>query len=407
MPNCQLPITNFKLFMIGFIQQLQRRTPLGWLQLTRQKGRLAVALSGVAFADLLMLMQLGFRSALFNSATILHESLRADIVLLNPQALNLQDLSTFTRRRLYQAMDVPGVATAEPIYNSLVTWKHPQTRKKTQVMIIGFNPDKPAFDLPEVNQNIDSIKLPDTILFDEATRGEYGEVIEQIKQGKTVQTEISGRTITVDNLFKVGASFAADGTLMTSDQNFLRLFQNQDSGSVNLGLIRLEPGYQAEEVAEKIKYHLRNADDIKVLTKEEFIAFEKAYWQSNTPIGFIFALGTMMGFIVGVIIVYQVLSTDVNAHIKEYATFKAMGYKNFFLLSVVFEEAIILAILGFIPGALISTGLYALTRNATNLPLYMTLARAIQVQVMTIIMCMISGAVATRKVQSADPADMF
>ena len=393
--------------MIGFIQKLQRRTPLGWLQLTRQKGRLAVALSGVAFADLLMLMQLGFRSALFNSATVLHESLRADIVLLNPQALNLQDLSTFTRRRLYQAMDVPGVATAEPIYNSLVTWKHPQTRKKTQVMIIGFNPDKPAFNLPEVNQNIDSIKLPDTILFDEATRGEYGEVIEQIKQGQTVKTEINGRTITVDNLFKVGASFAADGTLMTSDQNFLRLFPNQDSGSVNLGLIRLEPGYQAEEVAEKIKYHLRNADDIKVLTKEEFIAFEKAYWQSNTPIGFIFALGTMMGFIVGVIIVYQVLSTDVNAHIKEYATFKAMGYKNFFLLSVVFEEAIILAILGFIPGALISTGLYALTRNATNLPLYMTVARAIQVQVMTIIMCMISGAVATRKVQSADPADMF
>ncbi|BAY82149.1 DevC protein [Calothrix parasitica NIES-267] len=393
--------------MIGFIQQLQRRTPLGWLQLTRQKGRLAVALSGVAFADLLMLMQLGFRSALFNSATILHESLRADIVLLNPQALNLQDLSTFTRRRLYQAMDVPGVATAEPIYNSLVTWKHPQTRKKTQVMIIGFNPDKPAFNLPEVNQNIDSIKLPDTILFDEATRGEYSEVIAQIKQGKTVKTEINGRTVTVDNLFKVGASFAADGTLMTSDQNFLRLFPNQDSGSVNLGLISLEPGYQAEEVAEKIKYHLRNADDIKVLTKEEFITFEKAYWQSNTPIGFIFALGTMMGFIVGVIIVYQVLSTDVNAHIKEYATFKAMGYKNFFLLSVVFEEAIILAILGFIPGALISTGLYALTRNATNLPLYMTLARAMQVQIMTIIMCMISGAVATRKVQSADPADMF
>lgn len=393
--------------MIGFIQQLQRRTPLGWLQLTRQKGRLAVALSGVAFADLLMLMQLGFRSALFNSATILHESLKADIVLLSPQALNLQDLSTFTRRRLYQAMDVPGVANAEPIYNSLVTWKNPQTSKKNQVMIIGFNPDKPAFDLPEVNNNIDSIKLPDTILFDEATRGEYDEVIEQIKQGKTVTTEINGRTITIDNLFKVGASFAADGTLMTSDQNFLRLFPNQDSGSVNLGLVRLEPGYEVEDVAEKLKYHLRNADDIKILTKEEFIEFEKAYWQTNTPIGFIFALGTMMGFIVGVIIVYQVLSTDVNAHIKEYATFKAMGYKNFFLLSVVFEEAIILAILGFLPGAAISTGLYALTRNATNLPLYMTVARAVQVQVLTIIMCMISGAVATRKVQSADPADMF
>ncbi len=393
--------------MIGFIQQLQRRTPLGWLQLTRQKGRLLVALSGVAFADLLMLMQLGFQSALFNSATRLHDSLRADLVLMSPQALNLQDLSTFTRRRLYQAMDVPGVATAEPMYNSLVTWRNPQTRLKTQVMIIGFNPDKPAFDLPEVNQKIDAIKLPDTILFDEATRGTYDKVIAQIKQGQTVTTEVKGRTMTIADVFKVGASFAADGTLMTSDQNFLRLFPGQDSGSTNLGLIRLKPGYEPEKVAEQLKYHLRNADDIKVLTKEEFIEFEKAYWQTNTPIGFIFSLGAMMGFIVGIIIVYQVLSTDVNAHIKEYATFKAMGYKNFFLLSVVFEEAIILAILGFIPGAAISTGLYALTRNATNLPLYMTVARVIQVQVMTIIMCVISGAVATRKVQSADPADMF
>ncbi|MEB3216646.1 MAG: ABC transporter permease DevC [Nostocales cyanobacterium 94392] len=393
--------------MIGFIQQLQRRTPLGWLQLSRQKGRLLVALSGVAFADLLMLMQLGFQSALFNSATRLHDSLRADLILLSPQALNLQDLSTFTRRRLYQAMDVPGVATAEPMYNSLVTWRNPQTRLKTQVMIIGFNPDKPAFDLPEVDQNIDAIKLPDTILFDEATRGTYGQVIAQIKQGKVVTTEIQGRTITIANVFKVGASFAADGTLMTSDQNFLSLFPRQDSGSTNLGLIRLKPGYEPEKVAEQLKYHLRNANDVKVLTKEEFIEFEKAYWQTNTPIGFIFSLGTAMGFIVGVIIVYQVLSTDVNAHMKEYATFKAMGYRNLFLLSVVFEEAIILAILGFIPGAAISTGLYALTRNATNLPLYMTVARAIQVLIMTIIMCLISGAVATRKVQSADPADMF
>ena len=393
--------------MIGFIQQLQRRTPLGWLQLTRQKGRLAVALSGVAFADLLMLMQLGFQNALFNSATRLHESLRADIVLLSPQALNLQDLSTFTRRRLYQAMDVPGVATAEPIYNSLVTWRNPQTRLKTQVMVIGFNPDKSPFDLPEVNQSLDKIKLPDTILFDEATRGTYDEVIEAVQKGETITTEIQGRTITIGDLFKVGASFAADGTLMTSDQNFLRLFPRQDSGSINLGLIRLKPGYEVEQVAAQLKYHLQDADDIKVLTKEEFIDFEKAYWQTNTPIGFIFSLGAMMGFIVGIIIVYQVLSTDVNAHIKEYATFKAMGYKNFFLLSVVFEEAIILALLGFIPGAVISTGLYALTRNATNLPLYMTVARVVQVQVVTILMCMISGAVATRKVQSADPADMF
>ncbi len=186
----------------------------------------------------------------------------------------------------------------------------------------------------------------------------------------------------------------------------MRLFPKRDAGSVSIGLIQLKPGYDSKQVANALKAYLPQ-DDVKVLTYEEFIEFEKDYWKKNTAIGFIFTLGVAMGFTVGVIIVYQVLSTDVNAHMKEYATFKAMGYNNFYLLGVVFEEALILALLGFIPGMSVSFGLYALTRNATNLPLFMTVARAIQVLTLTFIMCMISGAIATRKVQSADPADMF
>ncbi len=393
--------------MIGFIQQLTRRTPLGWLQLSRQKSRFLVALSGIAFADILMFMQTGFQTALYNSNTRLHSSLEADIVLISPQARNLADLSTFTRRRLFQAMDVPGVKSAEPMYINTISWKNPQTRKENMVLVIGFNPEKPAFNLPEVNSQLDTIKLPDTVLFDRGARGDYKEAIAQIDEGKTVTTEIERRTITISGLFKVGASFIADGSLMTSDQNFLRLFPRREATSVNLGLIQLQPGYEPQQVATALKAHIGKEQDIKVLTKEEFIDFEKNYWQTNTAIGFIFNLGVSMGFMVGVIIVYQVLSTDVNAHMKEYATFRAMGYQNRYLLSVVFEEAIIMAVLGFLPGISVSFGLYALTRNATNLPLYMTLARAFQVQILTVIMCMISGAIATRKVLAADPADMF
>jgi putative ABC transport system permease protein len=144
-----------------------------------------------------------------------------------------------------------------------------------------------------------------------------------------------------------------------------------------------------------------------VMSKAEFIEFEKGYWQKNTSIGFIFTLGVGMGFIVGIVIVYQVLSTDVNSHMAEYATFKAMGYGNGFLLGVIFEEAIILALLGFFPGVVGALGLYTLARNGTKLPILMTVARAITVLIMTMIMCMISGAIATRKLQSADPADIF
>ncbi len=391
--------------MMGFIQQLQRRTPLGWLQLSHEKSRLLVALSGIAFADVLMFMQLGFQNALYDSNTRLNRVLETDIVLVSPQARNIQSLSTFSRRRLYQAADIQGVKSAEALYINTITWKNPQTRRKTTIQVMGFNPDQPALKLPEVNQQLETIKLPDTFLFDRSSKGDYKEVFAQIDQGKTVTTEIEKHTISINGLFKLGSSFGADGTLISSDQNFLRLFPRRQAGSISLGLIYVEPGYDSKQVATALQSYLTN--DVKVLTREEFIKFEEDYWKRESPIGFIFGLGVSMGFIVGVIIVYQVLSTDVNAHMKEYATFKAMGYSNLYLLGVVFEEAIILALLGFIPGAIIPLGLYNLTRNATNLPIYMTLARAFMVLLLTIAMCIISGAIATRKVQSADPADMF
>ncbi|MEH2377714.1 MAG: ABC transporter permease DevC [Nostoc sp.] len=391
--------------MIGFIQQLRQRTPLGWLQLSHEKSRLFVALGGIAFADVLMFMQLGFQTALFESNTKLHNSIQADIFVVSPQARNLLNASTFTRRRLYQAMDVQGVKSAEAMYINIVDWKNPQTQQKTSVLVIGINPEKQPFNLADVNSQIDRVKLPDTVLFDRASRGDYKEAIAQVAQGKPVTTEIDRRTITISGLFSIGASFAADGNLITSDQNFLRLFPKREASSVSLGLVQLEPGYDLKQVKAALESHLDH--DVKVLTKAEFIEFETDYWKKNTAIGFIFSLGVGMGFLVGVIIVYQVLSTDVNSHIKEYATFKAMGYNNLYLLGVVFEEAIILAILGFIPGAIAPLGLYHLTRNATNLPVYMTLARALTVLTLTMIMCIISGAIATRKLQSADPADMF
>ncbi|MDB9509821.1 ABC transporter permease DevC [Kamptonema animale CS-326] len=394
--------------MIGLIkhlQELQRRTPLGWLQLSHDKGRMLVATAGIAFADILMFMQFGFQNALYSSNTRLHQVLDADIVLISPQAQNLINLSDFPRRRLYQAMNVPGVESADVFYAKVARWKNPQTREKSSILVIGFNPERPAFDLPELKQNTGDIKLPDTVLFDQGSRGTYKEAIAQIQQGKTVTTEIDRRTITISGLFNVGASFAADGSIMTSDQNFLRLFPKQEASSINAGLIYLKAGADPLQVQTALKAYLPN--DVKVLTKTEFIEFEKQYWFTNTAIGFVFNIGVAMGFMVGVIIVYQVLSTDVSDHLAEYATFKAMGYRSMYLLSIVFEEALILSLLGFLPGVGISVGLYSLTRKATNLPMYMTLIRAFMVLSLTLIMCVISGAIATRKLQAADPADIF
>lgn len=391
--------------MIGLLTKLKQRTPLGWLQLRHDRTRLAVAIAGITFADILIFMQLGFMGALFESGVKLHRQIDADVVLLSPQARNLSNLSTFPRRRLYQTMDVSGIASAEPLYIGFTDWKHPTTQQKTPMLVVGMNPDRPAFDMPGVQQNRHKIKLPDTLLFDRGTRGDYSEVIAKLEQGQTATTEIDKRTITVDGLVEVGASFTTDGVLMTSDQNFLRLFGRREAGTVTLGVVKVEPGLDPEQVVTALNAQL--PADVQALTKEGFVEFEKNYVRTNSAISFVFSLGALMGFIVGVVIVYQILSTDVNDHMAEYATFKAMGYRHRYLLGVIFEEALILAALGFIPGAGVSIGLYALTSSATALPLAMPISRVILVFVLTLVMCNVSGVVATRRLQSADPADIF
>jgi putative ABC transport system permease protein len=375
------------------------------LQLKHDKLRLLTALSGIAFADILIFMQLGFMNALYTSNTQYPRKLNGDIVLTSTQATNFNKPYTFPRRRLYQAMDVPGVESAEPLYIGSLEWRNPQNREKTSMTVVGFDPAKPAFNLPEVNRQLDKLKIPDTVLFDQASRGEYDQVISQIQQGKTVTTESDRTTVTIAGVFKVGASFADDGALITSDQTFMRLFARKQPGLVSLGVIDLENNSDPETVRTYLNNYL--ADDVQAYTYQEYVDTELEYIQTSTAIGFVFTLGTMMGFIVGIVIVYQVLSTDVNDHMAEYATFKAMGYKNSYLLGVVFEEAIILSIIGFIPSVAIAAGLYQLTAAATALPIVLPVSRAVTVLIMTITMCGISGAIATRKLQSADPADIF
>jgi putative ABC transport system permease protein len=391
--------------MKNWLYSLRRRTPLGWLQLSRHKGRFVVALAGVAFADVLMFMQLGFQESLYESNTQIRRALDTDIILVSPKAKNTQNLSTFSRRRLYQARDIPGVASARALHSGNVTWKNPETRQDAALQIMGFDPDYPAFKVPEMNQQLDKIKLPDVILFDRTARGDYQHTIAQINQGQPVLTEAEGRTITVRGLFSLGASFGTDGLVVTSDQNFLLLFPRRDVASVSLGLLDVQPGYDPEQVVQQLRQHLPN--DVNAMTIAEFVDDEQQFWRSESPIGFIFTIGASMAFVIGVVIVYQVLSTDVNAHLKEYATFKAMGYRHGYLLSIVIEESIILALLGFVPGLILPIGVYYVSAKATALPIHMTISRAVTVLILTIIMCLASGAIATRKLQSADPADMF
>ena len=378
---------------------------LAWLQLTREKARLLVATAGIAFAVILMFMQLGFQAALYESATRVHESLNADLVMINPRSRALMSMNNFSRRRLYQALGFDGVESINSVYVGLGTWKSPASQRDRAILVLGIDPSKITLHIPEINQYLNKLKLDDVAILDRVSRPEFKPFITEVAQGNTIAPEINGRKIKVVGLFTVGSSFGSDALLITSELNFLRIFKTRAASDINIGLVKVSPNRNIRRIAQAIQANLPK--DIQVLTHDEFVQFEKNYWQKNTAIGFVFTLGTIMGFIVGSVIVYQVLYTNVSDHLAEYATLKAMGYKDSYLLIMVFQEALILAILGYIPGFALTLGLYDLTRKATSLPMAMDIWRASLVLILTILMCFISGAIAVRKLQAADPADIF
>ena len=381
------------------------KLPLAWLQLKREASRLAVALAGIAFADILMFMQLGFRDSLYYSNVRFHHSLQGDIVLINRKSSALLSMKTFSKKRLYQALDLQSVESVHPIYLDYTSWKNPQTGIPRNLLVIGINPQKNILNIPGVQENLDQIKLPNVVLYDRSSRREYGPIATQFERGDNITAEVRRKSVKVGGLFNLGTSFGADGNLITSDINFLRIFVNRQAGLVDIGLVKLKPGFDANLVVQQLRNYLDQ--DVQVLTKQEFIDFEKHFWASSTAIGFIFTLGTIMGFIVGTVIVYQILYTEVSDHLVEYATLKAIGYSHNYFLFVILQEAVILALLGYLPGLAFALFLYEQARQATLLPILMSSSRAIMVLILTILMCFISGTIAVKKLKSADPADIF
>jgi putative ABC transport system permease protein len=389
--------------MFSFWQS--RRIPLSWLLLTRQPARLAVALAGIAFAGILMFMQLGFRDGLFDASVTIHKLFDADLVLMSPRTMSSIGMAGFPRRRLIQAMADPQVEGTTPVHWNLLLWRNPQTRTTRSILALGFDPGDPLFTDPGLAAKAQVLSQRGRVLFDELSRPEFGPIADWFRQGKVVETEVAGKRVRVAGLVALGPSFGADGNIITSRETFLRLMPNTPPGSIELGLIRLTPGADSSAVAARLKRSL--PEDVTIYTKKGFEEFEKNYWRSSTAIGFIFTLGAAMGFVVGCVIVYQILYSDVSDHLPEYATLMAMGYRLLTLLGVVAREGLILAVLGYVPAWLAGQGLYALVRSCTRLPVEMDGQRSLLVFAMIFTMCMGSAFMAMRKLADADPAEIF
>jgi putative ABC transport system permease protein len=391
------------------------RTPLAWLNLLHQKGRSLVAATGVAFAVVLIFMQLGFYGAAESTATIVYDELNFDVLLASARYIDFYRPGAVPRSAALLPLGVPGVRKVMPLYVGFALWRNPDAegpgaRQRRRMMVLGFDLTEPVFrrgrrDIPvAVARHREELQKPDHILVDRLSRREFGDLEEDMRRGG-IETELGARRVTVAGLFTLGTGFGIDGEALCSDTNLFAILGGAPPDQVTLGLVLLERGASAEQVATELRKVL--PPDVQALTRQDIAGRERHHWISNTSVGIIFTLGVFVAFGVGVVFVYQVISTDVRSRLNEYATLKALGYTMRYLSGVILRQALLLAVAGYLPGLAVSLALYALARGATGIPIGMNLQRGLVVLVLATAMCGLSGLLALQKVRTADPADLF
>lgn len=386
--------------------------PVAWLQLVHQRVKFIATLAGIAFVVVLLFMQIGFREALFDSSVRVHESLHGDLFLLSPQYKSITSQQSFPRQRLYQTLGHPDVESVTPLYVQFGKLRNFQDGQKYPIFVFGVDPGTKTFDLPGVNENLDQLKLADRALFDSSARTEFGPIVETFEKENKVLIEIApyndifkSRKLEVRGLFTIGTSFGVDGNLMINVSTFQNIFTERSSEKIDIGILNLKTDSNVEKVRNELRSTLPK--DVKVLTIVDFIKMEKAYWDLRTPAGFAFKIMVTMGFVIGIGIVYQILYTNISTHLIEFATLKAIGHTNQYLLGIVFQQAFLLALLGYVPGLIISVGVYDIATKATQLPLLMNSDRIVFVLISVLLMCLVSGVIAINKLRAVDPADIF
>lgn len=383
------------------IRDRARRTPLAWRNIVHNKVTMLISIAAVAFAVVIMFMELGFLNGLYDSQTGVLEFFDADLVMVSGALHIFNAHETFPRSRLQQAAGFEGVRGAYPVYveDVLSDLRNPETGIKNNLRVIGFDLGYPIFRPREVNQLIERLRIPMTILFDEKSRRFVGPV----RTGTT--TELADRAVKVAGTFDLGPDYAYDGNVLTSADTFLTLFPNQQRSDVFIGLIQLKDGASPDAVLRDLRRAM--GPDVEVMKKSDIIAREKAKWQKSTPAGYIFTMGVAVGFVIGVFICYQILYTDISDHLPQLATMKALGYQNRDLVRLVLNQAALLGMLGFMPAVAMTFGLYSILTVITGIVTKLTFARVALVFILTLGMCFVSGLLAVRKALAVDPAELF
>lgn len=379
------------------------RVPFARRLVAHRKNRTAVAAAGVGFAILVIFLQLGFYSAVLNTAFAITSRLDAELVMISPRFVHLSEAGTIPRARLYQVLANPEVEAATPLYVSYVVSRDPASGEHCRLFLLGFPladaRDRPPLTIPEVSDHLDALAPTAHVMMDRLTQERCG------PGSAGADFELMGKAAEVVGHFDLGVGFLGDGAVVASDDSFTTFLKRQSLDRPHLGLIKLAPGADPDSVADALRRML--PQDVRVVTRARLEAHQYTHWVENTAVGNIFGMGTVAGFLVGVVVLFQILSTDIRNQLPLYATLRAMGYTSRRLHGYVLEQSWIFAALGYLPALFLTAIIFPVVHDLTRLPIHLTVELAVLVLVMSVAMCSVAGLLSSRRLGRADPAELF
>ena len=358
-------------------------------------------MAGIGFSMLFIYLQLGLLGASLYTATSVTANLNADVILVSPRFVHLASAGAISRGRLYQVLGDPQVVDAMPVYVRMARWRAVGTLRRCNLVALGarMGGASPVRFEGIEEEEWGGLLLTQTMLVDQATHPKCG----TLAPGEA--PEVREQRVSIAGDFRLGVGFMGDGSLIVNDQTFSQLYGNYPLDQPQMGLIRVARGADPKEVRDRLRSLLPG--DVRVLTHDELNGLQVRHWVVKTSLGIIFSIGTFVGFVIGLAILYQTLSTDILQQLPQYATLKSMGYPEPTLNRMVLVQSLIFGFLGLAPATVAAGIMYWALRAATNLPIEMTVVRLVLVFTLAGGMCAVSGLLATRKLTLADPADLY
>jgi putative ABC transport system permease protein len=280
---------------------------------------------------------------------------------------------------------------------SKLAMKNLATGKEHPIRLVAFEPDDPVWAPSELTTLAPALTSRDTIIVDRKSRKDYG----RLQLGPA---QLARHDVQIVGQFALGTDFTTDGTAMSSIQTFVDVTHIPDT-TIEFLLIKAKPGVSPESLVEPLRQAMPK--DVSVSTRAEMREHDLIYWNKSSPVGIVMGMGMFLGFLAGIGIVYQILFAQIADYLKEFATLRAIGWSGPSIVSIVLFQAVLLAVLGFIPSLGIGYGIYKLVEVASGLPMRVTVDRAGSVLAMTAVMCLFAGVLAVRRLLEADPAELF